>query len=98
MKMLGEKLSTTIYEADTTTRRRQIEAPRIDLRSTNPMVVHENCLVRAMEMALARMPLRACCLSQKAEFATNADVGTMNVSQFTSRIHDWSGGVAMSRR
>jgi hypothetical protein len=41
--MLREKLSTTIYEADTSTRRRQIEAPRIDLQSQNPMVVEENC-------------------------------------------------------
>jgi hypothetical protein len=43
--MLREKLSTTIYEADTSTRRRQIEAPRIDLLSRNPMVVGEDCLV-----------------------------------------------------
>jgi hypothetical protein len=43
--MLREKLSTTIYEVDTSTRRRQIEAPRIDLRSRNPMVVEEYCLV-----------------------------------------------------
>jgi hypothetical protein len=43
--MLREKLSTTIYEADTSTRRRQIEALRIDLRSRNPMVVEEDCLV-----------------------------------------------------
>jgi hypothetical protein len=43
--MLREKLPTTIYEADMSPRRRQIEAPRIDLRSRNPMVVEEDCLV-----------------------------------------------------
>jgi hypothetical protein len=43
--MLREKLSRTIYEADTSTRRRQIEAPRIDLRSRNPMFVEEDFLV-----------------------------------------------------
>src|SRR5271156_4374482 len=59
--MLREKLSTTIHEADTSTRRRQIEAPRIDLRSRNPMVVEEDCLVTCMEKALARMPVRAPC-------------------------------------
>jgi hypothetical protein len=42
--MLREKLSTTIYEADTSTRRRHIEAPRIDLRGRNPMVVKDDCL------------------------------------------------------
>jgi len=42
--MLREKLSTTIYEADTSTRRRHIEAPRIDIRGRNPMVVEEDCL------------------------------------------------------
>ena len=42
--MLREKLSRTIYEADTSTRRRQIEAPRIDLRGGNPMVAEEDCL------------------------------------------------------
>jgi hypothetical protein len=44
--MLREKLSTTIYEADSSTRRRQIEAPRIDLRNRNPMVVEGDCLVK----------------------------------------------------
>jgi hypothetical protein len=44
--MLREKLSTTIYEADMSTRRRQIEAPRIDLRGKNPMVVEEECLAK----------------------------------------------------
>jgi hypothetical protein len=43
--MLRENLSTTIHEADTSTRRRQIEALRIDLRSRNPMVVEEDCIV-----------------------------------------------------
>jgi hypothetical protein len=38
MKCSG-KSHQQIHEADTSNRRRQIEAPRIDLRSRNPMVV-----------------------------------------------------------
>jgi hypothetical protein len=53
-----------------------IEAPRIDVRGRDPMVVAEDCLARAMDKPLARMPLcrgrRASYVSQDAEFATNA--------------------------
>jgi hypothetical protein len=44
MKCSEKRLSIKIYEGDKSTRRRQIEAPRTDLRSRNPMVVAENCL------------------------------------------------------
>ena len=47
---------------------------------------------RAMEKALARMPVRsgrrASALSLEAEFATNAGRRDYELSKFTSRIHD----------
>jgi hypothetical protein len=53
-----------------------IEAPRIDVRGRNPMVVEGGLSPRAMDKPLAPTPLRrgrrASYVSQDAEFATNA--------------------------
>jgi hypothetical protein len=68
--MLREELSRTLYEADTSTRRRQFETPRIDLRSRNPMVVEEDCL--------------ATCDGQAARThdATSRKKGIMRIARF----------------
>ena len=69
--MLREKLLTTIYDADTSTRRRQIEAPRIDLLSGNPMVVEKIASPRCRQID----PGLSVWLSGK-------DIGNLRVSLF----------------